>query len=92
MNSAVSTELRDLITHIVRDYPLWGTERRGEFLKLRIVVSACSIRHRRWSGSCSPPSQTWQAPLASHLGEGLFTVWTLICRPRQLVNVQPPVN
>jgi hypothetical protein len=45
----LSAEVRDLITTMSRDNPLWGSERiRGELLKLGIVVSRRSIRRYRW--------------------------------------------
>ena len=44
----LSSEVRELIARLSRENPLWGTERiRGELLKLKIVVSACSIGRYR---------------------------------------------
>jgi hypothetical protein len=45
----LSPEARELIVHMSRDNPLWGTERiRGELRKLGLAVSAGSIRCYRW--------------------------------------------
>jgi hypothetical protein len=45
----LSVEVRDLITTMSRDNPLWGSERiRGELLKLGVAVSRRSIRRYRW--------------------------------------------
>jgi transposase InsO family protein len=78
----LSPEIRELITTMSRENPLWGTERiRGELLKLGIVVSNRSIRRYRWRGPARPPSQTWRTFLANHAhhlwAADLFTVPTL---------------
>jgi len=65
--------------------PLWGTERiRGELLKLRLVVSARSIRRYLQLRMARPPSQAWRTFLANQLAgiwsADLFVVQTLTFR------------
>jgi hypothetical protein len=78
----LSREIRDLITTMASQNPLWGTERiRGELLKLAIVVSSRSIRRYRRRLHSRPPSQSWRTFLASHAqtiwAADLFVVQTL---------------
>ena len=61
-----SPEIRDLITRMSHENPLWGAERiRGELRTLGIEVSTHSIRRSRWRGPQRPPSQTWRTFLAN---------------------------
>jgi transposase InsO family protein len=83
--SRLRTDFRALIARMSRENPLWGTERiRGELLKLKMVVSACSIRRYRWRRPVRPSSQTWRTFLANHASTiwaaDLFTVSTLTFR------------
>ncbi|MGH2354119.1 MAG: integrase core domain-containing protein [Chloroflexota bacterium] len=63
----LSPEIRELITRMSQENPLWGAVRiRGELLTLGIVVSNRSIRRSRPRGRTRPPSQTWRTFLANH--------------------------
>ena len=78
----LSPEIRELITTMASQNPLWGTERiRGELLKLGIVVSSRSIRRYRRRRHSTPPSQSWRTFLANHAqviwAADLFVVQTL---------------
>ena len=78
----LSPEVRDLITRMSRDNPLWGTVRiRGELLKLAIVVSNRSIRRYRWRGPKRERSQTWRTFLRNQIkgiwAADLFVVQTI---------------
>jgi hypothetical protein len=60
-------EVRELITRMAQENPLWGSERiRGELRKLGIAVSNRSIRRYRGRPPGRPPSQTWRTFLANH--------------------------
>jgi transposase InsO family protein len=81
----LSAEVRQLITIMSRDNPLWGAERiRGELLKLGIVVSKRSIRRYRWRRHPGSPGPSWRTFLANHRpriwAADLFTVQTLTFR------------
>src|ERR1700738_4288725 len=79
----LSAEVRDLIAHMLRDNPLWGSERiRGELLKLGIVVSKRSIRRYRWRGADRQSNgQSWRTFLTNQLqgiwAADLFVVQTI---------------
>jgi putative transposase len=81
----VLPDVRRLIRAMAEANPLWGAPRlHGELLKLGIDVSQATVakympRLRR------PPSQTWRAFLANHIGRqiaaaDLFVVPTATCR------------
>jgi putative transposase len=62
----LSPEIRELITTMASQNPLWGTERiRGELLKLGITVSSRSIRRYRRRRHFHPPSQSWRTFLTN---------------------------
>ena len=62
----LNAEVRDLISTMSRDNPLWGSERiRGELLKLGIVVSRRSIRRYRWRKPTPVGTQSWRTFLSN---------------------------
>jgi transposase InsO family protein len=62
----LNAEVRDLISTMSRDNPLWGNERiRGELLKLGIVVSRRSIRRYRWRKPTPVGTQSWRTFLSN---------------------------
>jgi transposase InsO family protein len=64
----LNSEVRDLISAMSRDNPLWGSERiRGELLKLGIVVSKRSIRRYRWRKPAPGGGQGWRTFLTNEL-------------------------
>jgi putative transposase len=79
---AVAPEVRALIRRMSKSNPLWGAPRiHGELQKLGVEISQATVskymvRPRR------PPSQTWRAFLANHLGSlvsvDFFTVPTVM--------------
>jgi hypothetical protein len=78
----LSEEVRDLITRLSRENPLWGTARiRGERLKLGVVVSAGSSRRYRWRRPPRPPGRTRRTFRRTHAAQiwaaDRFTVPTL---------------
>ncbi len=78
----LTPEVRELITTMADQNPLWGTERiRGELSKLGFVVSARSIRRYRRRPRTRPPSQSWRTFLINHASAiwaaDLFVVQTL---------------
>jgi len=82
----LSREVRELISRISRENPLWGTERiRGELLKLGIAVSGRSIRRYRWRGTRPEGDhQRWRTFLRNQLrgiwAADLFVVQTVTYR------------
>jgi transposase InsO family protein len=78
----LNPEVRELISDIAKENPLWGSERiRGELLKLGIAVSKRSIQRYRGRGTVPPPGQSWRTFLANHAhaiwAADLCTVQTL---------------
>jgi transposase InsO family protein len=80
----VPTDVRALIRTISQMNPLWGAPRiHGELLKLGIDVSQATVA--KYMGCRrQPPSQTWRAFLANHIGQVMaadfFVVPTATCR------------
>jgi hypothetical protein len=77
--------IRALIRRMANANPLWGAPRiHGELLKLGIAVSERSVSRYLPRTARTPPSQTWRAFLANHLGDlvsiDFFTVPTVRCQ------------
>ena len=77
--------IRALIRRMANANPLWGAPRiHGELLKLGIAVSERTVSRYLPRTARTPPSQTWRAFLANHLGDlvsiDFFTVPTVRCQ------------
>jgi putative transposase len=65
----MGSELRVLIQEMARANPLWGAPRiHGELLKLGFTISQRSVA-RIMPRRRGPPSQSWKAFLANHVGD-----------------------
>ncbi|MDH3602539.1 MAG: integrase core domain-containing protein [Candidatus Tectomicrobia bacterium] len=80
----ISKEARELIRDMWRANPTWGSPRIvGELRKLGITVAKSTVEKYR-PRIRKPPSPTWRAFLANHVGDlvacDFFTVPTANCR------------
>jgi putative transposase len=77
----VAKEIRDLIRHMSRANPAWGSPRIvGELRKLGVAVAKSTVE-KYMVRRCKPPSPTWRVFLANHVRDlvsvGFFTVATV---------------
>jgi len=67
--AALHLEIRDLIRRMPRANPSWGSPRiQSELRKLRADVAKSTVEKCR-ARPRKPPSPTWRAFLANHMGE-----------------------
>ena len=80
----IDAEVRDLIRRMARENPLWGAPRIGSELRLLGYEIADSTVAKYLPRDRKPPSQSWRAFLANHVGDiaaiDFFTVPTATFR------------